>query len=283
MDAQSEKLVKFLRNVFYTDRGKPVTRFQLVREMGDIDRPLFDWPIKEVRGFDEPKIIELSNEVLDWAQADCNGNPQRQSSYAVLAYLGENKSTDLRSLTLRMRAMVRDSDNTSETPKTEKEAFSQLCGLVKTLSDVVVRGEQTRQQHDQTTISRLLSRNEELEAARTETLQILESMLTERVDREIKQKKAEAMIGFQREIVDKLKLLVPTLVNKALGKNALPELTNPITEAAKALIEDLDIEQVSQLQGLLKPHQWATLEALMKAMVRNEEKGGTNGKLAKTD
>lgn len=279
MDAQSEKLLKFLRNVFYTDRGKPITRFQLVREVGEIDRPLFDWPIKEVRAYDEPKIIELSNEVLDWAQADCNGNPQRTSSYALLAFLGENKSTDLRSLTIRMRPSVRgDEASEFETAKNEKEAFGQLCGLVKTLSDVVVRGEAQRQQHSEHMIARLMNRCEELESGRLDTIKLLEELATEKLDRDLKQRKAEALMAFQKEAFAKLKLLGPTLINRALGKAIIPELTNPGTEAMKALIEDLEPEQVTAIQELLKPHQWATLEALMRALVRHDsEKGGTNG------
>jgi len=137
-----------------------------------------------------------------------------------------------------------------------------------------VQSEANRQAHDLALMARLIQRNEKLESDRIESLETLESLLNERADRELKAKRAEATIEFQREIVGKLKLMLPTLANRALGKGVFPEITNPTIEAAKALFEDFDADQIETFQKVLKPHQWATLEALMRAMVRQDEKGG---------
>lgn len=105
---------------------------------------------------------------------------------------------------------------------------------------------------------RLNQRIEGYEARHIEMLQLYESLITARHDRELEAQRQQRKDARRDALVGKLSLLLPVAAAKLLGPGKLTP-----DPRVKALAQSLEGEQVQQIAQVLKPEQLVTLAELL--------------------
>lgn len=104
-----------------------------------------------------------------------------------------------------------------------------------------------------------------------QTYAIMESMMSQRHERELAVKKQEVMLRGFEDIADKLKILLPHMVNKAVGRKLLPTRSSPGEQELASLVETIRPEQVDNLKKIFTPDQMLALLSVMERVVKEAE------------
>jgi hypothetical protein len=127
----------------------------------------------------------------------------------------------------------------------------------------------------QRNLERFASHNEKLIDDRMGTLHLIEDLINGKHERDLDVKREEFKMGLQTELLDKVKILLPFMVNKMVGKPVLPEPTTPEAILVRSIVETLTVDQVSKLKGVLTPEQLIGMMELAEQMVKQSgEKPG---------
>jgi hypothetical protein len=113
---------------------------------------------------------------------------------------------------------------------------------------------------------------ETLMAERIENISVIERMLNLQNERELQNKAAERSGQRQDQFLKQLTLLLPTAVNKIVGRRVLPETISPELEMIQTLFGTLQEDQIEKLMGVLNPAQAITVMELYKSFLESKEK-----------
>lgn len=137
------------------------------------------------------------------------------------------------------------------------------------------------------TIQRLTGQLEAMQSKHFDTVELMEDLMSKRHERELTAKTAGNKLDLQKEMVNKLMLLAPTIVNAAAKKRLLPEKTTPIEQVLHSLLVSFTPEQFNGLASsdLLTPDQKMGLMTLVESVMKfdpppredPEEHHGRNG------
>lgn len=106
------------------------------------------------------------------------------------------------------------------------------------------------------------ARIQQLERTNTETFRLQQELLDRHEEREIERAKRRRRTEIEDMVVKQVFMVAPTIVNKLLGQNLLPESKNGDTELIKALLDSLSEEQMAQIQHIFKPEQFQAVADL---------------------
>lgn len=138
----------------------------------------------------------------------------------------------------------------------------------------------------QSTISRLAAMNEKLLDDKVENMELIQEMIESKDDREAKAMTARAKAKGVEQLVGRLSLLAPALVNKVAGKAIFPVEDSSLMMMTRSLITSImaDPERAEKLMAMLAPEQGIALMNLyeqVSAQDKKEEREETA--LARTD
>jgi hypothetical protein len=103
--------------------------------------------------------------------------------------------------------------------------------------------------------SRLADQNEKLVDDRLNNLQLVENLISAKHERDLSVKKQEKQFEITGELLDKVKVFIPFMVNKMIGQNIMPVPTTPEALLIRSIVETLSPQQMEGLKMVLKPEQ----------------------------
>lgn len=104
-----------------------------------------------------------------------------------------------------------------------------------------------------------------------ETIRLLEDLTSAKAKRDLDAQKAANEERRANDIYEKVSLILPTVVNRALGAKVLPEKSSPSFETIRALMSSLRPNQLQALQAVLEPEQLIALIELWKVIQAEDE------------
>lgn len=119
----------------------------------------------------------------------------------------------------------------------------------------------------QKNLDRFAHHNERLIDDRMNTLHLIEDLMSGKHERDLETERQKNDLRLREELLDKLKLLGPYVINKMMGKSVLPEQTTPEALQIRALVETLRPEQMEKLKDVLTPDQLLAIVEIAGKMV----------------
>jgi hypothetical protein len=131
--------------------------------------------------------------------------------------------------------------------------------------------------------NRIIDRQSEqieiMQSKHLEMIELIENLKSHKHQRELETWEAQSKNENRKEVMDKILLLLPNVVNKLGGRQLLPEKTTPGEQMLAGLLQSLKPEQVGALQSVLNPEQQMQLFSLYENMRKFDpgESGSGNG------
>lgn len=197
----------------------------------------------------------LCQEVEDAAQTDAEGLGGLQL-YALCAYFKGNEDEVGGRFTFRIHVDKKDEDEVglSEAP-TQTGLLQQMMRHTEAMmrSSVMASTEANRillrmNEQQAEALERLAGRHLEM-------LDTMEEVMGAKDERDLKRLEIVAKSKRDEQIMEKLSVLLPAVVNRLGGKKILPENMTPSEMMIGNLLGGLDAEQMGKLQGIFKPEQ----------------------------
>ena len=132
----------------------------------------------------------------------------------------------------------------------------------------------------QSTISRLAAMNEKLLDDKVASIELIQEMQEDRDNREAKSLTAKAKAKGVEQLVGRLSLLAPALVNKVAGKPIFPVEDTSLMMMTRSLITSImaDPDRAEKIMGLLAPEQGIALMNLYEQVsAKDKTEGGEEG------
>lgn len=125
--------------------------------------------------------------------------------------------------------------------------------------------------------NQFLSKNlRELMEKNLQTYAMLEHTLSQQAERDLAAKKQAVVIRGVEDLADKLKILLPHMVNKAVGRKLLPTKSSPGEQELASLVETIRPDQIDALNKTLNPDQMMALLSIMERVLKqSREDEGT--------
>lgn len=275
-------IMDFLRAQFEAPEKRPegrCVRIQLMNLSGR--RVLRSWQMQET--VQESDIEKLASQMLDEAQQDASALFGRHK-YSLNVYF-ENVPAESRA----SRAFWRDGGGAPETAEgddidpdspTLRALLGQLMKHNEANQRAVVVNSQQLLKAMATQLEIATERNAQMEAQRIASVQIYESLLSERHVREATTRESELKQKMLTEVFNKVTLLFPVIVNKLAGQRIMPEPSSMQNEMLGAFVGSLTHEQMTKLNEVLTPEQLILVLELVQARRKFEEQQRQEQELA---
>ena len=246
-------LNQFLRRQLFArhDDGRCV-RIQLFH-LGGKQRGVRTWPVAE--RVEESELEPMLHDVVDTAQQDAAELYGRQR-YALCAYYERRSDQVAESKTfVRYGGGDEEEDDVDSEGPNQRGLLAQLMRHNEGNMRSVVTNSQVLLRSQGQIVESLSERLKYMEDKHLHSVQVYESLLSERHVRELASKEHELRTKAWGEGLDKLSLLAPVIINKLAGQRILPEPTTVVGEMVGGFVESISPEQVQKLGGVLTPEQ----------------------------
>jgi len=239
-----------------TDEG-PCLRFVLKHiTSGKKASEVLSLPVPEQAGSDF--VTELINELEATAVSDAGGVGGVQS-YIIQSFFTKSKTRPGARFTFRVQGENEediDGEFSSE-PPTLRGQLSQTQRHLEAVMRTSTMNTGHVMAMMQRTINRLADQNEALADDKLKTLEVLESLHSQKHERDLETRKAAHREELVEKGFDKLGLLMPVVVNKLTGRKMLPETASSKEMMISAFLESLSPEQLDKISSTLEPEQMA--------------------------
>jgi len=118
--------------------------------------------------------------------------------------------------------------------------------------------------------SRLADQNEHLVDDRLNNLKLVEDLMSAKHERELDVRKQEKQFAITGELLDKVKVFIPFMVNKMAGSKIMPEPTTPESLLVRSIVETLTPQQMEGLKHILRPEQTIALLEVAEAEIKRQ-------------
>lgn len=239
-----------------------IANSKLGSEILDVEAP---------EGADDNWIGSFVADVESHVEMDAGGLGGTQA-YCILAFRAKepDKATGRHTFRITVDEDVNDEPLNTEGPnKTGLVAQSMRHTEAMMRYSTVAIGQVIANQSR--TIERLSAENEALLKQHARTFEVLEELQSHKHEREIEIRKAEFKEQVTRDMVNKAGLLLPSLVNRVVGKRLLPERTTPLEESIKQFMSSLTEDQMMTLAGVLTPEQQIALGSVVQSFDKRDE------------
>lgn len=268
MALDRKKLEKFIRRQLTTSVDEnPVCRLTLRHAMGGNKAAT----VLDVEVSPTDSYIELASRFEEAANDDAEGLGNIQS-YVLASYFTAVPDKIRERLSFRLHVQSEDDDtiDQSEAP-TERGIVQQLMRHNEANARVMTMGmaEVVRQQNRM--IERLASQNDSLMDKHFNVLDLYEKLLTAESVREIEKMKVTSKIAREEQLVEKIMLLAPAVVNRLGGKKMLPEAATPAEMMVMNFVKSLRPDQMTKVMDTLDPEQQLQVVELIQAQQARDE------------
>lgn len=266
-------LEKWMRRQLYVERDEgPCVRLVLkhVGAGNKLGSEVFTAPVPAKA--DDAFIEATINELQTTANQDAGGLGGVQS-YVVQAYFKEEEKP-LARYTFKVQGADEDEEGSqmSSEPPNRVGITSQLMRHQEAIFRTAVMGQSQvigTLMRQNATLSELV---EKFMADRVQTIDVLESLLSKKQERELEIKRAEAKQAMLSDAFDKVMTLAPIVVAKIAGKGVVPGAESPLEVQIKGLLETITPDQFEALTGTLKPEQQMALAEIYTGLQEAEKK-----------
>jgi len=216
-----------------------------------------------------PASLEAVGAALgEYAEEDARARRGEQL-YAVLAYEAAGGEAPIGRLPLRLAGGI--DDGIGALSAGGDVASQALNARFMQHTEVLLRaalgsqGLGLQYAHDE--LSAMRTRIRELEEGSLKILKLREKLLDRQASRDIATRKVEAEERRDKEMFEKISLLLPVVANKIAGKTVFPEGIHPTLDIAQRVMRSIDESQMERLAGILRPEQTAAVMELWAAAV----------------
>lgn len=220
---------------------------------------------------------KLSNEVASL------GGVQK---YALYAYHSGDYDQHTARFIIRMQGVTDDDEEALDSEGPDKVGLiSQCMRHTEAANRTMVALVQGLVGSYQSTISRLASMNEKLLDDKVEQIELIQEMIASKDERDAKALTAKAKAKGVEQLVGRLSLLAPALVNKVAGKPIFPVEDSSLMMMTRSLITSImaDPDRAEKLMAMLAPEQGIALMNLYEQIsTKEKEEGQEETALAKT-
>lgn len=268
MALDRKKLEKFIRRQLTTTvEENPVCRIVLRHAMGGSKAAT----VLDVEASPTDSYIELSSRFEEAANDDAEGLGNIQS-YVIASYFTAVPDKIRERMSFRLMVQSEDDDAIDQTEApTERGIVQQLMRHNEANARVMTMGmaEVVRQQNRM--IERLASQNDSLMDKHFNVLDLYEKLMTVESSREIEKMKVTSKIAREDQMVEKIMLLAPAVVNRLGGKKMLPEAATPAEMMVMNFVKSLRPEQMSKVMETLDPEQQLQVVELIQTQQARDE------------
>ena len=226
-------------------------------------------------GLSDVWIEETCKQIEDTAQGDADG-AGGQNNYQVQSYHGESDKPSAR-FSLKMHGAVDlDNDDVSSEPANKTGLIAQTMRHL----EAVMRTTTIVQANALSTMQRTQARQEQmiekLIDEKFQNITVVESLLSQKNERDMAQAHAVQKMEMQEKVVDKLMLMAPLALNSFMakknnGQKLLPEEASQTEIQIASLADTMTMDQVEKLTGVLTPEQMMTIVNLFQTAKQNQE------------
>ena len=248
---------------------------------------------EEAFSLDVPK--KASDDWCDTAALEINGKLQNEvaslgglQKYVIYAYHSGDYETHTARFIVRLQGLSDEDEEdgfNSEGPD-KAGLVSQSMRHSEASNRTMVALVQGLAGTFQSTISRLTAMNEKLLDDKIGMMELIQAMQDDKDNRDARAMTAKAKAKGVEQLVGRLSLLAPALVNKVAGKPIFPVEDSSLMMMTRSLITSImaDPERAEKIMGMLAPEQGIALMNLyeqVSAKDKEEEGEGGGGALVK--
>ena len=265
------RLAPWLKRCFFTEHAEgKLTRLEL-RQMthGAPDAAIESWVFNE----DSKSIVceDLAEEIFQTAIADGEEH-DGPTKYTVLSYYGGQDYPSGRCPATTVLSAKRSDGDYQETEMPNSRGFAaQQMRHNEALMRMLVSSGSTHMQHMERLLGKAYERIEGLEEERGGLLEVFETLQQNTHTRELENRDQDARLQNREDMLEQIKVLLPTVVNKLSGQKLLPEKTTPRDEIVHNLLASLNPDQLATLQAMLTPAQLAGFSELYQGEAKKAE------------
>lgn len=203
---------------------------------------------------DNVKLIE------ETALADASGQGGVQG-YVIFSFHGEDTDKPTARFSIRMAGEPNaEEDDISSEPPTKTGIISQVMRHNEAIMRSSMMTTSTVMTLMQRTLAQQASVIEKLTEEKFNNINIVESLLSQKNERDIEAEKAKETMALKRKAFDTLSLVAPTLVNKMLTSGNPNNAASPQAISARdaqlaALADTFTTEQLEKMQSVFTPDQ----------------------------
>lgn len=271
----SERLIPWLRNQVNVARGAgTLLRLELrhLQPNGKYGNEILTIDGIPERG-EEEFFGAIAAQIEGAAESDATvlGGVQ---TYAVCPFRSKNPDRPAGRFLFRADGgseFEEDTGNVNSEPANRQGLQAQLMRHLEARDKVMMAAVQGIVATMHRTIVRLTDQNEKQQEQRIQQIEVVEDLLSQRLQRELDQQKEQAKIRMMEEGIKEIKLLAPAVVNRLAGKEILPVAEDSKALALRRFAESLSDDQRAEFAKTLSPSQQIALGELLQAMTPNQE------------
>ena len=216
------------------------------------------------------ELESLIQEICSTAQGDADGLGRHVQKYAIFTYF-EQSISSLGSFPFMLSGEGADGDDDGfegSEPANAKGLLAQLMrhnegnARTSTLAMGGVVREQAR------IIEKITERNEKLNEKLIEVSELMEALQSAKHERDLESRRLEHKLKVTDEMFERVRILLPVVANKIMGKTVFPESVDPRVMIVKEWAESLTTKQVDALKNVLGPEQ---MIGLLEAVEKTQE------------
>lgn len=265
MDPTKAKIERFIRRAIFNDNQAPLEKLSLSHcPQGGKPVPVWSKPFED--GADAEHIDPVLQELMQVVTDDASGMGGVQRYILVAKVGGETHGR----LSFRMQGYDETIDDiNSEGPNSTGLIAQQMRhneALAKS-SHMAMGGVL---QYMTRLLDKTMKHNEKLMEQRLEDFATVEEAMSRKHERDMEMMEAVSKQELKSGIIEKVGLMLPTVVNRISGQNVLPATTSPKDEMLKSIIHSLRPDQLEKLQQVLDVEQLLPLLELMKTYQAEE-------------
>jgi len=204
-----------------------------------------------------------TSEIITAAEAEASEIGGSQV-YAIFAYRHESPSKVSARCVFRVDGGDPEESSYGEMnsePATPQGIIKQSMRHTEVLMKLMVTNQAAIMRQNAMTIEQLSRQVERHEDNRFQTIELVEDLLSKKLERDLEIQKAESNQKMLEEGVSSLKALAPAVISRINGGNG--SLPSDTTSALKGFFESLSEQQKMDLLGSLNPAQQAALGELI--------------------
>lgn len=282
-------LVK-LRKMMVLDKGGKLCRTMILCHIDAAGRKEPVEPFAIRQGSSEKILIteeDLVSKIEESAQseADTYGGVQK---FAVVPYYGEGNTLPGGKASFSLYGNDDDEDedmgnlqNPREdtTPRGQEaqrmrhnENYYRQSMAVTTDAHKLLRAENVSLREQNSSLhDKLMAKDEQYATKRLEMIELTEKLYTQAARRNIEQAENEMKTKAMQALVDKLGILLPHVVNHAVGAKVIPTNSNPEWETIKGVVETIKPEQLGMLAQVLDETQMLAMSKLIEKVIDEKD------------
>jgi len=267
MQEVRSKLSRWLRPLLFAAGEAGAVASVALRHVNASDKATDIYAAPIHKGFSEADFLGLLTDLDLKIHDDAEGLGGLQR-YLVVAL--DTGGAQLGRCTIRYSVAEEGGDEIDSEPATPKGLISQQMRHTEAIMRTHTMGTAGIIQAQQRTIVRQQETIETLVKDRMESLGTIESLMTEKHRRDMESQQQVFRQKLMADTFDRVKLLLPAVVNRIAGKTVLPERHTPEAMMVRGLVDSMTADQLDSFRSVLKPEQILALTELMQAEAKNQ-------------